>query len=57
MDRRDFLKSCSVAAMAAGVPWAAAAPEAGRRGKYVLGADISWVPEDEAAGAIYLTRE
>jgi arabinogalactan endo-1,4-beta-galactosidase len=56
MNRRDFLKSCSVAAMAAGVPWAAAAPEAGRRGNYVLGADISWVPEDEAAGAVYYDR-
>jgi len=28
-----------------------------RPGPYMLGADVSWIPEDEAAGAVYLDRD
>jgi arabinogalactan endo-1,4-beta-galactosidase len=37
---------------AGGAP-ATTVPSAGRTGPFIIGADISWIPEDEAAGATY----
>lgn len=47
VDRRTFTAGAGALGLA-GVP-AAAAP----RARYLLGADVSWIPEDEHAGATY----
>lgn len=51
LTRRE-LGAAAGAALAAGLAPARAAPAA-RPWPYLIGADISWVPEDEAAGAVY----
>jgi arabinogalactan endo-1,4-beta-galactosidase len=38
------------------VLWACGRPAIARNEPFVLGADISWIPEDEAAGAVYFDR-
>ncbi len=54
--RRDALGLLALPALAT-TPLAARTPAraatGGRPGPYMLGADISWIPEDEAAGARY----
>lgn len=51
LTRRGFGAAVAGATLAAGVPARAAS---GRRPwPYLIGADITWVPEDEAAGASY----
>jgi arabinogalactan endo-1,4-beta-galactosidase len=61
--RRTFMKGCVAGAVAAGIsgmaPWlkaADAAPTGGRKTPYILGADVSWLLEDEAQGATYWDR-
>lgn len=50
IDRRGFTAGAGALGVAS---VAAPAPAAARRTRYLLGADVSWVPEDEAAGATY----
>jgi arabinogalactan endo-1,4-beta-galactosidase len=58
INRRQFVKGC--AAMAAGLALCqtVAGDEQQQRRKrpYILGADVSWIPEDEALGATYWDR-
>ena len=59
MDRRSFVRNCSALAAAAAMEsprWASAAPTPARKTPYIMGADISWIPEDEAQGAQYFDR-
>lgn len=49
--RRDLARGLGAAALAGAMPaWAATA---GRPWPYLIGADVSWIPEDEAQGATY----
>jgi arabinogalactan endo-1,4-beta-galactosidase len=64
MNRREFLKYSVAASLAVSSPLGgsrliAASPPASepiRKRPYILGADISWLLEDEAQGAIYFDR-
>src|SRR5262249_45439013 len=61
MHRRSFLKTCSVGGLAlaanGNTPWASdAITSATRKTPYILGADVSWIPEDESQGAEYFDR-
>lgn len=51
LTRRQFGALAGAGALAAALP--ARAADAARPGAYLLGADVSWIPEDEAAGATY----
>ncbi len=54
IDRRAALTAATLGSLGMALPASAAARKTGARpGPYMLGADISWVPEDEAAGARY----
>ncbi|RDE07218.1 glycosyl hydrolase 53 family protein [Sphingomonas aracearum] len=52
LTRRRFGALAGAGALAAALP-ARAAPGGIRPGPYLLGADVSWIPEDEAEGATY----
>lgn len=52
IDRRAFTAGAGALGVA-GLATPAPAPAAARRDRYLIGADISWVPEDEARGATY----
>ncbi|MGA2441436.1 MAG: glycosyl hydrolase 53 family protein, partial [Tepidisphaeraceae bacterium] len=61
MNRREFLKYSVVASLAlSGRTGAAEMPPASgaavRKRPFILGADISWLLEDEAQGATYFDR-
>lgn len=57
IDRRTALGALALPLVAGAAPAFAAAPRNGARpGPFMIGADISWVPEDEAAGARFLVR-
>lgn len=55
IDRRAALTAATLGSLGMALPASAAARNktGARPGPYMLGADISWVPEDEAAGARY----
>jgi arabinogalactan endo-1,4-beta-galactosidase len=57
MNRREFLKYSALASLAlASRTRAAYPPTPQRKTPYILGADISWLLEDEAQGATYFDR-
>jgi arabinogalactan endo-1,4-beta-galactosidase len=60
MNRREFLKHSAIASLALAAPNLAAdlraAQSSSRSKPYILGADISWLLEDEAQGAVYFDR-
>lgn len=54
LNRRTALSAAALAALSLPLPAQAASRKTGARpGAYLIGADISWIPEDEAAGARY----
>lgn len=54
-DRRTMLAASGLAALGMALPQVAfgGTKNGARPGPYLIGADISWIPEDEAAGARY----
>ncbi|WP_416462690.1 glycosyl hydrolase 53 family protein [Sphingomonas sp. VDB2] len=52
-DRRTALATAGLASLGLTLPTKAATRRGARPGPYLIGADISWIPEDEAAGARY----
>ena len=58
MNRREFLQVSAAAAVGAAMTgWGVAAEApAPRKQPYILGADVSWLLEDEAEGATYWDR-
>ncbi|MGW8201443.1 glycosyl hydrolase 53 family protein [Sphingomonas bisphenolicum] len=52
-DRRTALATAGLASLGLTLPTKAATRRGTRPGPYLIGADISWIPEDEAAGARY----
>lgn len=53
LTRRGFAAAAAGTALAAGLPAAARGRPGPRPWPYLIGADITWVPEDEAIGATY----
>ncbi|WP_176597096.1 MULTISPECIES: glycosyl hydrolase 53 family protein [Sphingobium] len=57
IDRRTALAGTSLTALGLALPTQAALRKTGARpGPFLIGADISWLPEDEAAGARYFVK-
>ncbi len=53
LSRRDIGRGLGAAALAGIVPAPAAAKTGARPWPYLIGADVSWIPEDEFVGATY----
>ncbi len=56
MNRREFLKYSALASLAIATRTRAVDSPATRKRPYILGADISWLLEDESQGATYFDR-
>ena len=57
LTRRTALSAAALTALSLPLPAQAAPRKTGARpGAYLIGADISWIPEDEAAGARYFAH-
>jgi arabinogalactan endo-1,4-beta-galactosidase len=56
MNRREFLKYSALASLAIATRSRAADTSPARKRPYILGADVSWLLEDEAQGATYFDR-
>ena len=53
LNRRLLLLAGCAAPFAAGLAFAAVPADGSRPGKFMIGADVTWIAEDEAAGAEY----
>ncbi|WP_447726089.1 glycosyl hydrolase 53 family protein [Sphingomonas koreensis] len=53
LTRRDFGAAAAGAALAAGLPGPARAASGKRPWPYLIGTDVTWIPEDQAVGARY----